>query len=378
MRFVFKAGAPAPAAPHQPPARMPPDRAAAPVARQRPDVPGSRRPPAAPKRPTTSGLQRGAVAVAASLALAGCATPVRDEQALAWKVEPVLDVKHGAQPSMAYYALGRYHDGSQAWDKAIHAYRKAIAANPRNAEAHNALGVLLARCQRRADAEAALRQALAIAPDSAHVRSNLGRVLLLAGRPQEAASELTSALQLDPGNPVAQANLREALAPSAQAPSNGAISAEPQAAEVQTVEEQAAEGQAAEVKVAEVPAAEPQAAEAPAPATLPVIAPPLLARIRLELSNGNGMRGAAARLKPQLLAEGLTVDRLTNQRPYVQRMTVIQYRAGQHDAAQRVADALRTTAPLEVVHGTGPGPDVRVVLGHDWARAPALTAWASR
>lgn len=364
MRFVFKAGAPAPAAPHQPPARTLPDRAAAPVARQRPDARGTRHALPVPKRTTMSGLQLGAVTVAASFALAGCATPGRDDQALAWKVEPVMDVRHGAQPSMAYYALGRYHDGSQAWDKAIQAYRKAIAANPRNAEAHNALGVLLARCQRLADAEAALREALAIAPDSAHVRSNLGRVLLLAGRPQEAAGELATALQLEPGNPIAQANLREALAPSAQAPGTGATAA--------------AEPQVAAVQVAAVQEPEPPAAEVPVPATLPMIAPPLLARIRLELSNGNGMRGAAARLKPQLLAEGLAVERLTNQRPYVQRMTVIQYRAGQLGAAQRVADALRTTAPLEAVHGTGPGPDVRVVLGHDWARAPALTAWASR
>ena len=100
------------------------------------------------KSPHGALLHRGAVTVAALLALAGCATSVEPGGALAWKVEPLMLVKHGAQSSAAYYALGRYHDGSQAWDKAADAYRKAIAADARNVEAYNALGVALARSHR--------------------------------------------------------------------------------------------------------------------------------------------------------------------------------------------------------------------------------------
>ena len=78
------------------------------------------------------------------------------------------------------------------------------------------------------------------------------------------------------------------------------------------------------------------------------------------------MRGAATRLRPTLLAGGLAVDRLTNQRPYVQQQSVIQYRSGQQAAARRVADVLQTSAPIEVAPDDGRRPDVRVVLGHDW------------
>jgi len=295
---------------------------------------------AAPKSTANSGLRRGAIAVAVLVALAGCAAGGH-RQALPWKVEPVLDVRHGAPSSEAYYALGRYHDGSQAWDKAIDAYRKAIAADARNVEAYNALGVALARCHRLEDAEATLRQAVGIDPRSAHVRSNLGFVLLLAGRPHEAVGELEGALTLDRENMTARANLREALAQSELRHVSGA---------------------------AEVSA--PPSTPAVAPAPLVAAAVPAVG-VQLELSNGNGIKGAAARLKQWLTVEGLQVDHLTNRRPYDQQRTVIQYRAGQQEAALRVARALRMTAQLDATPSTDLRSDVRVVLGHDWARTAA-------
>jgi predicted Zn-dependent protease len=146
-------------------------------------------------------------------AVAGCASLSSDAEKV-WKVEPVLNVTHAMSSSSAYYALGRYHDGSQAWDKAIDAYRKAIILDTQNIDAYNALGVALARAGRYDAAEATLRQALAIAPDKHHVRNNLGYVLLLAGKPDDAVRELKSTLKQDPGSSIAMANLREALARS--------------------------------------------------------------------------------------------------------------------------------------------------------------------
>ena len=337
MRVRFQAGTCAPA----------------PVARHQPLPTPTRTPTPTPSPSHGFPFRQAAVAVAVLVALVGCASSAGDKQAFAWKVEPVLDVQHGAQSSEAYYALGRYHDGSQAWDKAIDAYRKAVAADVRNVEARNALGVALARSHRFDEAEATLRKALGIDPNSAHVRSNLGFVLLLAGRPQEAVGELQTALTLDRENATARANLHDALAQSEQRQASGPAEAAPTLPSAPVVE---------------------NTADQRVPTSLPV--PPVASAnvsVQLELSNGNGIKGAAAHLKRWLTAEGLQVGQLSlsNRRPFDQQQTVIQYRAGQQEAAMRVAQALRMMAQLGSTPSTDLRSDVRVVLGHDWARTAA-------
>jgi tetratricopeptide (TPR) repeat protein len=382
-------------------------------------------PPAADHKPASASScgvrwRHRAVVAAVLLALAGCAS-VSQKQGLAWKVEPVLDVKHGAQSSEAYYTLGRYYDGSQGWDKAVDAYRKAIAADTRNMEAYNALGVALARSHRLEEAEAILRNAVGIDPNSAHVRSNLGLVLLLAGRPQEAVSVLQASLTLDRENVTARANLHEAMAQwkTQQANREGDVTAAESNPRSSVVEATAFASPAAATAVEamvspstpnHVPAptvatAAPLPAEMrltdhptvpafltgvmsdssslPTKATEPMVAAAVLAprpvstaasstlSVRLELSNGNGIKGAAARLKHWLTAEGLQVERLTNRRPYDQQRTVIHYRSGQQEAALRVAQALRMTAQIDATPSTDLRSDVRVVLGQDWVRTAA-------
>jgi hypothetical protein len=154
-------------------------------------------------------VSRGALAVSVMLA-AGCAT-LEPQVSKAWKVEPVLDVRHTIQSAQGYFTLGRYYDGMRMWDKSIEAYRKAIAADGGHIEARNGLGVALAQRWRHDDAEAAFREAIALAPNAAHVRSNLGYVLMLAGKPLEAVRELRAAVALDKTDATAIANLREAV-----------------------------------------------------------------------------------------------------------------------------------------------------------------------
>ena len=151
------------------------------------------------------------IATALLLAATGCATPDTDGPQ-AWKIQPVLNVKHAVQSSQGYYTLGRYHDGSRAWGLAADAYRKAITIDAQNIEAYNALGVALAQSGRHAEAETVLRQAVALAPALTHVRSNLGYVLTLAGKLDEAVLELKAAVLQDRGNPTAMANLDGAVA----------------------------------------------------------------------------------------------------------------------------------------------------------------------
>ena len=145
--------------------------------------------------------------VLALATLSACAT---NDGSRAWRIEPVLRVQHSAEASAAFYRTGRYYDGMERWAQAADEYRKAVTADPRNADAFNARGVALARLGDHAGAENSLRQALALAPARADVQANLGLVLVLAGRPAEAVAELSKAVALDPQDTVAHDNLRKA------------------------------------------------------------------------------------------------------------------------------------------------------------------------
>src|SRR5690606_8350005 len=110
----------------------------------------------------------------------------------------------------------------------------------------------------------------------------------------------------------------------------------------------------------------------PAPvAPMPPAAPPDPVGT-LEVSNGNGVTGAAARLRRWLAAHDMPTHRLTNQRPFVQRETVVEYRRGHEAAARRLVAVLPLAdRPATVAARAGLRTDVRIVLGHDWARIAA-------
>ena len=365
-----------------------------------------------------------AIASAMLMAAAGCATPDTDGPQ-AWRIEAVFNVKHAIQSSQGYYTLGRYHDGSKAWGQAIVAYRKAIAIDAHNMEAYNALGVALAQSGRHAEAETVLRQGVALAPQLTHVRSNLGYVLMLAGKPDEAVLELKAAVLQDSGNPTATANLRDAVAqrdagrnssatagaatvtkPVAIAFSNPAETVmvtrtalvEPAGAMVK-VDVPTVAGVTKPVAAGEVPALSTLAAlrvidqptiawsQQPAvvavaeavfnPASVfPLLPVPLtfaaMGRVgtgkqvsKLEVSNGNGTAGMAASVGRWLAAQGLQSSSLTDQRPYTQVQTLVQFRNGHEQAAMRVARSLPGGGKALLVPTQGLRADVRVVLGRD-------------
>ena len=361
------------------------------------------------------------IASAMLMAAAGCATPDTDGPQ-AWRIEAVFNVKHAIQSSQGYYTLGRYHDGSKAWGQAVDAYRKAIAIDARNMEAYNALGVALAQSGRHADAETVLRQAVALAPELTHVRSNLGYVLMLAGKPDEAVLELKAAVLQDSGNPTAMANLRDAVgqrdaARNSSATAGASTVTKPEAiafsnsAETVMVSRTASVEPAGAMIKVDVPTVagvtQPVAAgNVPALSTLRVIDQPTIAwgqqpaaaavsapvfnpapvsdlrpgpltfaamgqvgtgqRVpRLEVSNGNGTAGMAARVGRWLAAQGFQANSLTDQRPYVQRQTLVQFGNGHEETAMRVARSLPGDALALLVPTQGLRADVRVVLGRD-------------
>jgi tetratricopeptide (TPR) repeat protein len=300
-------------------------------------------------------------AAALLLMLGGCTTTTDVSMPKAWRVEPVMQVQHSTQSAQAYYQLGRYHDGSQEWESAVEAYGKAIAADPTHVEAHNALGVAWARLGRYAAAETALRRGLSLDPLRAHLHSNLGHVLMLAGRAEASVAVLREALGLDGQDTVARSNLAEALSRMPAAATQGRTAAsdeKPHAATTMPLlDVVSAPTVAAWVPVAGTPEPSP-AAVTPAAAAVPAVPD-----VHVELSNGGGVAGAAARMKQWLGTRGLPIHRLTNQRPYQQRQTVVQYRSGHEAAARHLARVLGVVVPLQPVDDLRSG--VRVVLGRD-------------
>lgn len=79
------------------------------------------------------------------------------------------------------------------------AHSRATALEPRNAEAHHALGYVLAQLGRDSDAEAAYRRAIDIEPGRPITLEHLARLEVNHRRYREAQVFLDSALAVDPG-----------------------------------------------------------------------------------------------------------------------------------------------------------------------------------
>ena len=86
---------------------------------------------------------------------------------------------------------------------------------------------------------------------------------------------------------------------------------------------------------------------------------------RLEVANGNGVNGMAKRIGSTLGQKGIAVSRLTNERPYTQQATKIQYRAGYEQAAESLKRAMNGHAVLVQASDLSAHTDVRLVLGRD-------------
>src|SRR6187399_1935615 len=368
-------------------------------------------------------MLRAAIFAAPLLAVTGCATTPTTQPA-AWKVEAVFNVSNAGGISEAHYSIGRRHDRAQAWAMAVESYRKAVSVDAHNVEAHNALGVALWRAGQHDDAVASLRLAVALDPGRAHLRSNLGNALLRAGRSQEAIGELKQALVLDARDAIARANLRLAVAqndPTAFARNNTgaawsgpqtqpvadstpiALSAKVPAKRFTTVLPVDLDAPASGSTVTSVPVSMPltmQVFDAPSvpslevpvthtfesltvlagqassplpptsvPATGLELYPPTFAASappRIDIVNGNGVIGMAARLSAFLRANGL-VHRalLSNAMPFNISSTVVHFRAGFRDAAQQIVARAPYRMELAAEAGGAVNADIRVVLGRD-------------
>lgn len=272
--------------------------------------------------------------------LGGCSsTPVTDARLL--RIAPVERIEHSINRTDALYQTGRYYQGQIRYDKAIAAYQQVLQANPDHVDAHNALAVIHASLGQHQLAERHLKEALALAADVGYLYNNLGYAYLLQGRDAEALAALERAKALSPDSERVAVNLsvaafrvgeQMAVAPSLVAAAQSARSG----------------AQSVEV---------PRSDAGADPGTMRLV--------RMEVANGNGIRGMAKQTAHWLSRQGFPAARLTNHKPYRQAVTEIQYARGLKTEALRLSAALPGNAVLVAAGALQRGVQVRIVIGRD-------------
>jgi Flp pilus assembly protein TadD len=96
-------------------------------------------------------------------------------------------------------------------EAAIAGWKKVLAINPRDAKAHNNLGVSLSRKGRFDEAVPHFEKALEINPEYQEVHTNLGRALIELGRFDQAISHFRKVLEANARQPEAHNGLGVAL-----------------------------------------------------------------------------------------------------------------------------------------------------------------------
>ena len=288
-----------------------------------------------------------------------------------------------ATRSAAYCKLGKRLQEVGDPRAALAAYREALLLTPDSADARNGAAVLHAQLGQLETARAML-QALAQEAPTARTYNNLGYVLYLQGDHAQAAAVLRQSLQLDNGQQPARANLELAIA--ALARSISTVDAADASADAIAPDLAPASAPTAPASRLQLTQSQPNIftlswrdapviarTALPAPAKPAAKAAPLP---RLEVINGNGETGMAARMRGMLGGMGISVLRLGNQRPYGAQASSIVYRPGHAEAAAALALALGGMPQVQASDdsGIGTGADLRLLLGKDAAASLTVSA----
>lgn len=99
-----------------------------------------------------------------------------------------------------------------AFEKAVAAYKKQIAADAGNAAAHYNLGRAYNKLDEDEEAAKSLKQAVKLNPEDTEYQTELGAILIKLAQYREAIPPLKKALELDPANSRAEDLLSDAEA----------------------------------------------------------------------------------------------------------------------------------------------------------------------
>lgn len=323
--------------------------------------------------------------VVATLCMSACAMQQPKSEDTPLKIESTMRVSGANAKAASMYQLGRYYQGQNRYELAIAAYQKSLLADANYTEAHNGLGVIYSRQATYDQAIASFSQALSLSPQADHIHNNLGYAQYLKGDNVAAIASFERALEFNPNNQKAARNLALAQAKLGMPIMTAALNDKTQAASGRTQEAwelKAPPPVATGVEVSgpitrvEQPALEIKQI-APAvyelkryEATSQVPQPAHLQAAKIEVSNGNGVRGMARGVGAYLNQHGFKASRYTNHKPFNVEKTQVHYRSGYQAQAQALQAKIPGQPDLVQRDDLRPGLSLKLLLGQDLATQP--------
>lgn len=304
-------------------------------------------------------------------------TPVASSASGAAKfpaVQPVEAISSPVSEIEGLFIMGRSAHGAGQLALAEERYAQVLDKQPSHLGALNSIAVIYAQTERTDKALQFFKRALELDAKASHVHNNLGYALLIAGRLAEAEQELSLAHDLNPSSSLTRQNL-ELLAAAKVRAGAGAVAktatSEPQLVAIsQNVYELRDRAATLPAQMQSARVAAPQSARTAAgdlgkTVVKDLVAGTPLRGVRIEVSNGVGIRHLARRTAERLAPMGVVAARLTNQPRYQQAKTEIQFSAEQQSAA--AALSLRLPVAVKTVPSGNLGKNIqlRLVLGHD-------------
>jgi len=296
--------------------------------------------------------------------------------------------------------LGVVYSRQGKYREAIEAFQLAIEQAPKAAHLYSNMGYAYYLQGQYAQSVKALQQATALDPNNQRALNNLGQAYAKAGNTTQAAQAFSEAISVDnasqsaanqsaANNSAAEAAVSAQSAPptvtniaAAPATDTHAAATPPQDAQVLAIPKDRGIIRTANTAPLVVPAVESRARLVPlAPHVSELqLRPPSaetvqiasveettqdLQQLRLEVSNGNGVNGAASKVSKFLRGQGYTAARLTNKKPYRTQATQIHYRPGYEAQAMLLQSKLLDAPKLVERNDIRANVSVRVVLGKD-------------
>lgn len=315
------------------------------------------------------------------LALAACTSIPKDTSLNGVEIKPVMRVNHANGSPRIMYLLGRYYQGKLDYQKAIVAYEKALAVKPDYVEAHNGLGVIYSI---QGQHELSLRhfhQAIELAPQETYLYNNLGYAHLIRGNFAEAIESLNMAVSLDPENKRAHLNL--AIAQEKNHLDNKVVASQPNpdnSSSLIAQEQSKTDSDDAndnKFKFHEntdsrftsfIPRTDSEDNQIAHDRNSILLDNK---KIRLEVSNGNGITGMAKQISVFFQKRGVVNVRLTNHQTYHKNKTEIYYRSGNYHQALQINQMLPTQVKLVESNELRHDVQIKILLGQDFSREAA-------
>lgn len=305
-------------------------------------------------------------------------------------VQPVERISNPVSEVEGLFILARSAHGGGQLALAEERYEQVLSKQPSHLGALNAIAVIYAQTERIDKALQFFSRALALDPQASHVHNNFGYVLLQNGQLAEAELALKRAQDLNPSNLQTRQNMERLTQSRARASTLTALTGQGGPAQAASAGPQLVAVAPHIYELRDRPASVSAQTQAPPSNGLQAAKPAASAAgdfvaqdrairtslrgVRIEVSNGVGIRYLARRTAQRLAPMGVVTARLTNQARYQQLKTEIQFGAGQKDAADALSAQFPVAVSTVAAARLGSNIQIRLVLGHDLT-GKAMAAW---